>query len=197
MCHPRPAMESSPLAPLDYVMLTVIKTNQALPPSHLKTSSLAGGGGLASSPRSSPFRRPESPVSPSQLRQSTPSASPTKSGHVNSNSRFATSASPTPTGTASTLTPRTQAVEQYPADMFGSPRSQQAPLASTASTASAMGHGNALSQLQPAQVRTLREGFQILDRDSDGIVNREDVADMLNQLGMCPRDRLSLPRDCR
>lgn len=47
-----------------------------------------------------------------------------------------------------------------------------------------MGHGNALSQLQPPQVRTLREGFQILDRDSDGVVNREDVADMLNQLGM-------------
>ncbi|KAK5654131.1 hypothetical protein OQA88_7562 [Cercophora sp. LCS_1] len=47
-----------------------------------------------------------------------------------------------------------------------------------------MGNGNALSQLQPAQVRTLREGFQILDRDSDGAVNREDVADMLNQLGL-------------
>lgn len=30
----------------------------------------------------------------------------------------------------------------------------------------------------------LRDGFQILDRDSDGIVNREDVADMLNQLGL-------------
>lgn len=40
-----------------------------------------------------------------------------------------------------------------------------------------------MSQLQPAQVRTLREGFEILDRDSDGIINREDVADMLNQLG--------------
>lgn len=43
--------------------------------------------------------------------------------------------------------------------------------------------GNALSQLQPSQVRTMREAFQILDRDSDGAVNREDVADMLNQLG--------------
>lgn len=30
----------------------------------------------------------------------------------------------------------------------------------------------------------MREGFQILDRDSDGTVNREDVADMLNQLGL-------------
>jgi Ca2+-binding EF-hand superfamily protein len=46
------------------------------------------------------------------------------------------------------------------------------------------GSGNALSQLQPTQVRTLREGFEILDRDSDGVVNREDVADMLNQLGL-------------
>ncbi len=33
----------------------------------------------------------------------------------------------------------------------------------------------------------LRDGFQILDRDSDGIVNRDDVADMLNQLGKDPR----------
>jgi len=46
-----------------------------------------------------------------------------------------------------------------------------------------MSHGSALSKLQPSQVRTLREGFQILDRDSDGTVNREDLADMLNQLG--------------
>jgi Ca2+-binding EF-hand superfamily protein len=42
---------------------------------------------------------------------------------------------------------------------------------------------NSLSKLQPAQVRELREGFQILDRDSDGHVGREDVADMLTQLG--------------
>lgn len=45
-------------------------------------------------------------------------------------------------------------------------------------------NGNALSQLQPTQVRTLKEGFEILDRDSDGVVNREDVADMLTQLGL-------------
>ncbi|KAH6654559.1 putative calmodulin [Truncatella angustata] len=44
--------------------------------------------------------------------------------------------------------------------------------------------GNALSQLQPQQLRILRDGFQILDRDSDGTVNRDDVADMLNQLGL-------------
>ena len=44
-------------------------------------------------------------------------------------------------------------------------------------------NNNALSKLQPAQVRELREGFQILDRDGDGQVGREDVADMLAQLG--------------
>ena len=43
---------------------------------------------------------------------------------------------------------------------------------------------NALSKLQPAQVRELREGFQILDRDNDGQIGRDDVADMLTQLGM-------------
>jgi Ca2+-binding EF-hand superfamily protein len=44
-----------------------------------------------------------------------------------------------------------------------------------------------VSKLHPAQVRELREGFQILDRDSDGLVGREDVADMLNQLGKFSR----------
>ncbi len=45
------------------------------------------------------------------------------------------------------------------------------------------GDNNALSKLQPAQVRELREVFQTLDSDSDGQVSREDVADMLAQLG--------------
>jgi hypothetical protein len=51
------------------------------------------------------------------------------------------------------------------------------------SPAKVLGHGTAMSQLQPAQVRTLKEAFQVLDRDSDGMVGRDDVADMLNQLG--------------
>lgn len=43
--------------------------------------------------------------------------------------------------------------------------------------------GDALARLPPAQVREMREGFQILDRDNDGQVNREDVVDMLTNLG--------------
>ncbi|GAO13134.1 hypothetical protein UVI_02024920 [Ustilaginoidea virens] len=54
----------------------------------------------------------------------------------------------------------------------------------SSSTTQPLGSGTALSQLQPAQVRMLRDGFQILDRDCDGLVNREDVADMLGQLGL-------------
>ena len=47
-----------------------------------------------------------------------------------------------------------------------------------------------LAKLSPAQVRELREAFQLLDRDSDGHVGREDVADMLTNLGMYNISRL-------
>ncbi|KZZ95896.1 EF-hand-like domain protein [Moelleriella libera RCEF 2490] len=61
---------------------------------------------------------------------------------------------------------------------------QKATPGSRSAGAQPLGSGNALSQLQPSQVRTLRDGFQILDRDCDGVVNRDDVADMLSQLGL-------------
>ena len=40
-----------------------------------------------------------------------------------------------------------------------------------------------ISKLPASQVREMREGFQILDRDNDGLVNRDDVVDMLTNLG--------------
>ena len=46
-----------------------------------------------------------------------------------------------------------------------------------------------LSRLPPAQVREMRESFQILDQDSDGMVNREDVAEMLKSLGKIRADK--------
>ena len=42
---------------------------------------------------------------------------------------------------------------------------------------------DATSKLPLSQVREIREGFQILDRDNDGQVNRDDVVDMLTNLG--------------
>lgn len=41
-----------------------------------------------------------------------------------------------------------------------------------------------LSKLPASQVRDMREAFQVLDRDNDGNVNRDDVADVLSNLGM-------------
>lgn len=45
------------------------------------------------------------------------------------------------------------------------------------------GNGDAISKLPAPKVRELREGFQTLDRDNDGLVGPDDVVDMLNQLG--------------
>ncbi|KAI1393665.1 EF-hand [Hypoxylon trugodes] len=133
------------------------------------------------SPRSSPFRRPESPASPTAPRHTTPTPSPTKVSALHTPSRFAPTTE-SPTSSVESQTPRRydQTTNMPFTQPLGSPvhmSRSQPPLQSAA-------QGNALSQLQPAQVRVLRDGFQILDRDSDGVVNREDVADMLNQLGL-------------
>lgn len=47
--------------------------------------------------------------------------------------------------------------------------------------------GDALAKLPPSQVREMREAFQILDRDSDGRVNKDDVSDVLTNLGKLSR----------
>lgn len=163
-------------------------------PSAYKPSPLGYG-----SPRSSPFRRAESPASPTPIRQqqTTPNTSPTKSGASYAPNRLP--ASPGPTDTPESRTPRgfsqgntttttatttttTTTIKMPPVSpRLGSPAHISAPRPAPARLQSAS--GNALSQLLPAQVRTLRDAFQILDRDSDGVVNREDVADMLGQLG--------------
>ncbi|CZS90164.1 related to myosin regulatory light chain 1 [Rhynchosporium agropyri] len=146
------------------------------------------------SPRSSPFRRPEStsnPTSPSPLRQSTPNPSPAKmattstttpsrlvrSSTVDSETE-STATTATATWTPKGLTPANRDREASPT------RGAASPGFGGMLTARNTGDNNALSKLQPAQVRELREGFQILDRDSDGQVGRDDVADMLTQLGL-------------
>ncbi|KAK4242420.1 hypothetical protein C8A03DRAFT_40235 [Achaetomium macrosporum] len=144
-------------------------------PSAYKPSPLGYG-----SPRSSPFRRPVSPASPSTLRQTTPSTSPTKQGLADVVAKFESSPATSPRPEFRKL-PARPTVEDVPDEHLQQQRSTPRPAMVCTS-----GHenGNALSQLQASQVRTMREAFQILDRDSDGFVNREDVMDMLNQLGL-------------
>ncbi|EFX00067.1 calcium-binding ef-hand protein [Grosmannia clavigera kw1407] len=127
------------------------------------------------SPRSSPFRRPESPVSPTPLKGTPGGTATSPTGSWASRNQIPTSTStPTPT----------QPAVSAPIGGSSSLFSSTPPASSWPAPASAMSQSTALSQLLPAQVRALREVFQILDRDSDGMVNREDVVDMLNQLGL-------------
>lgn len=144
------------------------------------------------SPRSSPFRRPESPSSPSLgSQQTTPTPSPTKGASLFTPSRFTNPSTPTLTQESESWTSRrfTPLNNMEPSQPLGSPVhiASRSPVTAQQS----VGHGTALSQLQPAQVRVLRDGFQIMDRDSDGVVNREDVVDMLTQLGAYSRFHFS------
>lgn len=43
---------------------------------------------------------------------------------------------------------------------------------------------DAAANLTPAQLREIREAFQVLDRDNDGSVDRDDVADVLVNIGV-------------
>lgn len=42
---------------------------------------------------------------------------------------------------------------------------------------------DAAARLAPAQLREIREAFQVLDRDNDGFVDKEDVVDVLVNVG--------------
>ena len=138
------------------------------------------------SPRTSPFRRPESP-SPS-FRPASPLSSPTKtqtplqspSKLQNTSTPISNDGSWTPRG----LSPAVAQQEPPPSPMRG------ARILSTPSNLTARpmaGNGDALSKLPAAQIREMREGFQVLDRDGDGHVGREDVVDMLTNLGTLPK----------
>lgn len=44
------------------------------------------------------------------------------------------------------------------------------------------------NQLSPSQIQELKEAFNLLDKDADGIVNDEDLEEMLVSLGRDPAD---------
>ncbi|KAI4158908.1 MAG: hypothetical protein L6R39_000467 [Caloplaca ligustica] len=170
-------------------------------PSTYKPSPLSFG-----SPRTSPFRRPESPshsspastIRPSTptstiVRPTTPSTSPTKPHTpLQSPSKLHTVTTPTidddndedeANSTTRNLTPSLTKRESYFATST-SPTRNSTPLANKPAMMNRMAlGGDALAKLPSTQVREMREGFQVLDRDNDGVVDREDVVDMLTNLG--------------
>ncbi|KAL8656493.1 MAG: hypothetical protein Q9210_000208 [Variospora velana] len=175
-------------------------------PSTYKPSPLSFG-----SPRTSPFRRPESPSaakpSPSSpastirpstptssARPTTPTPSPTKPHTpLQSPSKLHTVHTPTLADDEEdeeeedSRTVRNFALSLTQRGSFSqstSPTRNSTPVANKPGLMNRMAlGGDALAKLHPAQVREMREGFQVLDRDNDGLVNREDVVNMLTNLG--------------
>ncbi|KAI9727593.1 MAG: hypothetical protein M1834_008032 [Cirrosporium novae-zelandiae] len=134
--------------------------------------------GSPRSPRASPFRRPESPASPSTtIKPTTPSSSPLKPHGSPSPTKLHNPiiVAPPPQWTSRGFSPVVS-----PRDISPSPAPRKGPLFSTNDM---MGPSDSISKLPPVQLREMREAFQVLDRDSDGQITREDVADALTNLG--------------
>jgi hypothetical protein len=156
----------------------LILISQAQPTTY-KPSPLSSG----SPQRSSPFQRPHSPASTPFGTTSTSLAS--SSDHPR---RTATQSKPYGNSdssdfltsfSTSTLTTTPYSSQRQPEE------GNSAVKASSISDHKAYGdmESNAMLRLLPSQAQTLRDAFQVMDRDSDGQISREDVADMLTQLG--------------
>lgn len=46
----------------------------------------------------------------------------------------------------------------------------------------------AFSQMSPAAIREIKDSFNLLDKDGDGTINKEDLEEMLISLGQEPSD---------
>lgn len=153
------------------------------------------------SPRASPFRRPSSPGSPTTaIRASTPPANSPGRGHT-------PVTSPSKLNQSYTVGENEEAVveDDHPASTPKSPRWREPPVSPTkgagADAAASrksfsssingrqerqqtlLAGSDPIAKLPASQVRDMREAFQVLDRDNDGNVNREDIADVLSNLG--------------
>lgn len=159
------------------------------------------------SPRASPFRRPSTPNSPpTPGRQTTPGSSPGR-GHTPmvSPSKLNQSYTVEDEHDGYEVSPRTleraaqPIVQPIPPPNFtrelplsptkrgsspGHSPSMLRPRASNSRLGGASVSGDAAANLTPVQLREIREAFQVLDRDNDGSVNREDVADVLGNIGV-------------
>ncbi|KAK2765405.1 hypothetical protein FQN54_008251 [Arachnomyces sp. PD_36] len=141
------------------------------------------------SPRTSPFRR-QSSVSPSTvLHPHTPGSSPgrgytpVQSPSKLNQSHTAEDGEVFTGGSSPIAAPKFRELPESPTRETGSQRSYSTMMNKTNGNASGTIDNDALEKLRPAQLREMREAFQALDRDGDGQVNRDDVADILLNLG--------------
>ncbi|KAL1992544.1 hypothetical protein VTN49DRAFT_4576 [Thermomyces lanuginosus] len=144
--------------------------------------------------RNSPFRRQSSPGSPpAAIRPTTPTSSPGKP-HTPIQSPSKLNQTYTAEEDEETVTNKNEKLGASPrfrepppsptrgSEARGSPSSTMRPRSPRPMAV----NNDALSRLPPALLRDMREAFQVLDRDNDGNVNRDDVADVLSNLGLDP-----------
>lgn len=168
-------------------VVAAMLTAQTTPNPAFRPSPLSFG-----SNRTSPFRRPSTPNSPpgrpatpgsSPSRVYTPTQSPSKlnqSYTVDDND-----------GPPSNGPPSNEPIPQpnftreqppSPTKKASSPSNSSTLMGSRSHVA--MGASNdSAAQLAPEQLREIREAFQVLDRDNDGSVTRDDVANVLQNVG--------------
>ncbi|KAJ5121782.1 Calcium-binding EF-hand [Penicillium atrosanguineum] len=137
------------------------------------------------SPRASPFRRPSTPNSPPSGRPGTPGSSPSRSGYTPmvspsklNQSYTAAEEESDRSHTAAQVHKRTASLPTKGARSPG----HSSPIMSRPSGTGFVG-SDAAAKLPPNVAREIREAFQVLDRDNDGLVNKDDVADVLMNLG--------------
>ena len=149
------------------------------------------------SPRASPFRRPSSPTttqrpstppsqSPGRNNHTTPTTSPSKLKQsytvedADSDGRTVAPSSPT----IASRFPRSQTEPPPSPPARSVANNPSTPISTRPHGAPAAANADVLSKLPPQLLHSLREAFSVLDRDSDGQVDRSDVVDVFSSLGL-------------
>ena len=144
------------------------------------------------SPRASPFRRPSTPNSPPSASRTggTPGSSPSRAyTPMVSPSKLNQSYTVEDGESRSPKSERPIPQPNFVREFSPSPtKGAQSPGSSSAILGSKTGGvagpaGDAAGKLPAQQVREIREAFQVLDRDNDGLVDKDDVIDVLTTLG--------------
>ncbi|KAJ5712842.1 uncharacterized protein N7483_010023 [Penicillium malachiteum] len=149
-----------------------------------KLSPLSFGG-----QRASPFRRPSTPNSPPSGRPATPGSSPSR-GYTpmvspsKLNQSYTVEDEDSFSPRAADPIPQPKFTRELPPSPTKGARSpgHTSPILSSSSGV-VVANTDASSKIPPNQLREIREAFQVLDRDNDGLVNKDDVAEVLTNLG--------------
>lgn len=126
-----------------------------------------GSAGSAGSPKISARRS----MFESTDEEPATTGSPVRQGSNHNNSHRHT---PTPATTQQTLSGPSPPSMNQPRRNFSMGRSVST------------GVNTAIAKLPPSQLREMRDAFQVLDRDNDGLIDADDIAVMLETLGMNP-----------